>query len=73
MWNRTIPCIHTNSDCLLNECCTAGAFIAPITGMLNHDCFPNAGRCYTSEHTVLLYAIEPIQKGSQVRFQIINY
>lgn len=47
-----------------------GLYIAPITSLLNHNCDPNAKICYTDDHTVIVYAKQPIKRGEQVTIQL---
>ncbi|KAJ8674754.1 hypothetical protein QAD02_010540 [Eretmocerus hayati] len=68
MWNGNYVCQNKldRLSCWLNECCSRGTYIAPVTSLLNHSCDPNVRRCFTEDKKVILYAIHPIKKGSQL-------
>ncbi|OXU29326.1 hypothetical protein TSAR_006528 [Trichomalopsis sarcophagae] len=67
MWNSSF-CRNKQKrlDCWKNECCSRGVYLAPITALLNHSCDPNARRCYSLDHKVIVYATKSIEKGSQI-------
>ncbi|XP_003425566.1 SET and MYND domain-containing protein 4-like [Nasonia vitripennis] len=67
MWNSSF-CRNNlkRLECWKNECCSRGVYLAPITALLNHSCDPNARRCYSLDHKVIVYATKPIKKGSQI-------
>lgn len=69
MWNDSYECL-TNCDlnfkCWKTQCCSTGVYIAPITSLVNHSCNPNAKRCYSNDHKIILYATQPIKKGAQI-------
>ncbi|XP_001600173.2 SET and MYND domain-containing protein 4-like [Nasonia vitripennis] len=52
--------------CENKQCCTTGLYIAPITSLLNHSCIPNVKRCFSNNYSVIVYAVQPIKKGSQL-------
>ncbi|KAJ8682887.1 hypothetical protein QAD02_018679 [Eretmocerus hayati] len=48
------------------QCCGNHAFIAPKISSIAISCTPNVGRCATSDNTVIIFALKPIEKGEQL-------
>ncbi|KAJ8667365.1 hypothetical protein QAD02_009027 [Eretmocerus hayati] len=43
-----------------------GFSISILSSLINHSCNPNVSRCFTEDNNVVVYALQPIQKGSQI-------
>ncbi|OXU28653.1 hypothetical protein TSAR_004822 [Trichomalopsis sarcophagae] len=54
------------NHCLEDRCCARGACIAPIPSMLNHSCDPNIRKCFTEDMHLIIYALQPIKKNTQL-------
>lgn len=61
-------CKYSNDQitCMTNWCCVKGVCIAPLASLTNNSCNPNARRCFTDDSELVLYALQPIKKNSQV-------
>ncbi|XP_014215508.1 SET and MYND domain-containing protein 4-like [Copidosoma floridanum] len=66
--NATDKCKYFRDEetCIEKWCCTRGTCILPIASLTNNNCSPNASRCYTEDQKLILFAIQPIKKNSQV-------
>ena len=47
-------------------CCERGASLSGLSSLINHSCNPNVRRCFTEDIRTMIYALMPINKGSQV-------
>ncbi|KAJ8667364.1 hypothetical protein QAD02_009026 [Eretmocerus hayati] len=43
-----------------------GYSISILSSYINHSCNPNVSRCFTQDNNVVIYALQPIKKGSQI-------
>ena len=57
----------------MNNCCSKGACIPVVTSFINHSCNPNVKKCMTSDRKLIIFALQPIKKNSQVSLYIIYY
>lgn len=53
-------------ECEVNRCCERGVCLTTIPSMVNHSCNPNIRKCYTEDMHMIVYALQPIKKNSQV-------
>ncbi|XP_014221287.1 uncharacterized protein LOC106648721 [Trichogramma pretiosum] len=63
-----VDCRHskTSTQCSVDLCCDRGACIATYSSLVNHSCHPNIRKCFTKDMQIVIYAIRPIQKYSQL-------
>ncbi|KAJ8674917.1 hypothetical protein QAD02_010703 [Eretmocerus hayati] len=45
---------------------TKGFSVSIISSLINHSCNPNVSRCFAENNNVIVYALQPIKKGSQI-------
>ena len=50
-----------------------GLSIATISSFINHSCDPNVSRCFTEDNHVIIHALQPIKKGTQVSISFLSY
>ncbi|KAJ8682886.1 hypothetical protein QAD02_018678 [Eretmocerus hayati] len=63
-------------QCLNGSCCGRSGFITPKASSIIYSCCPNVARSSTSNNTMVVYAIKPIEKGEKLYhgiYSIYNY
>lgn len=58
---------NSRSTCASERCCPRGMGFSTLASLINHSCDNNVGKFYTNDGKVVYFAIQPIQKDSQVR------
>lgn len=64
--NRECKYSNDNATCHINSCCIRGYLIAPLNSLMNHSCHANAKNIIIKTQRIMVFALEPIKKGSQV-------
>lgn len=57
-----------SETCHTTDCCSRGSCILMINSLINHSCDPNVKNAITSKQNFIVYSLEPIKKGSQVKY-----
>lgn len=55
-----------DADSVEFDCEFTGVLLPILSSLMNHSCFPNVYKTYASNKKMIVCALQPIEKGSQV-------
>lgn len=64
---------NTIDQCRQELCCIRGSCFSPISSLISHHCYPNAGRCFSEDKKAIVFAVQPIKKNTQVCLHMIDF
>lgn len=62
--------VMAREESCMKNCCSRGASLSPISSLINHSCYNNVSKCFTDDGKIVIYALQPIKKNSEVSLEI---